>query len=468
MIEQTILSSLLYNEAYVRRALPHLKTEYFEEPQHAEVFNLINTFVNKYQNPPTQDELRVELSQKDGLSQEVYEKSLDLLNSMTKRSKEPALDWLLEQSEKFCQDRALYNAIVESVAIVEGDSGNITKSAIPDLMKTALSVSFDHAIGHDFRDYKARYKTLRENTEYKIPFDVDIFNTATDGGLPRKTLNVISAMTGAGKTLFMCHYAARAFLAGLRVLYITLEMAEERISERIEANILGVSLNDLAKMSALEYDKRMDRVMNTCDGRLIVKEYPTASAGVSQFRALLNELRLKKDFTPDLIIVDYINICSSSRYKVGAVNSYSYVKAICEELRGLAIEFNVPIISATQLNRSAVDTSDVGLGEISESHGLAMTVDLLWAMIRSEELDDQNLVMFKQLKNRYADMSSMLRFVVGIDRGKMRLFDSDQESITMNRDGIVSNGSPPPNANESVSLSSGVRGQKSRNFSGLH
>lgn len=441
MIEQVILENLLHNEDYLRRVLPFLKDEYFAEGGEATVYKKINDFTVKYNKAPTQDELIIELKDTVGISQATYEQATDLVKELSKRSKAPSIDWLLEHTEKFCKDRALYNAIAEAATAIDNQDADLGK--LPDILKDALSVSFDTAIGHDFTNaIEERYKLLHQSNVYKIPFDIDILNKITGGGLPKKTLAVIAASTGAGKSLALCHFAAQAMLSGKKVLYITMEMAEEKISERIDANLMRINLQDMPGVSLQEYKRKLGKALDGCEGRLIVKEYPTAGAGVTQFRALVNELKLKKDFHPDMIIVDYVNICSSSRYKAAAVNSYQYVKAICEELRGLAIEYDLPILSATQLNREGTDNSDAGLKEISESHGLAMTVDLLLAMIRSEELDDQNLVMFKQLKNRFSDMAAKLRFVVGIDRSKMLLFNAEAEP-NMAGSKVVSNGTPP-------------------------
>jgi replicative DNA helicase len=441
MIEEVILGNLLHNEDYVRRVLPFLKDEYFAENSHSILFSKIQEFVGKYNKPPTQEELLVEVKNTKGVSQQDYDGAVDMIQQLSKRNKAPSIEWLVEQSEKFCKDKALFNAIIDAAAMIEDDKADVGQ--IPEILKSALSVSFDTNIGHDFTSMiEQRYKMLHQTNEYKMPFDIDVFNEITNGGLPKKILAVVSASTGAGKSLFLCHNAARNLLAGKNVLYITLEMAEERISERIDANILNMRMQDLPGLSLQEYTKRLNKVLEGCKGRLVVKEYPTASAGVTQFRSLVNELKLKKDFAPDIIYVDYINICSSSRFKAGMVNSYQYVKAICEELRGLATELNLAIVSATQLNREGTDNSDVGLKEISESHGLAMTVDILLAMMRSEELDAQNLVMFKQLKNRFSDMAAKLRFVVGIDRSKMRLFNAESE-IQMTKTKPISHGSPP-------------------------
>lgn len=441
-IEDLILNSLVNNEEYSRRVLPFLKKEYFSEQHHSESFEHIEEFIHKYNKLPSIAELQIELKSKKGLPQKVYQLASEYLATLESPRKAPELAWLLEQSEKFCQDKSLYNAIVESVSILENDSSDIPKSAIPELLKDALSVSFDSNIGHDFMNFAERYKNLHKN-ESRIPFDIGVLNEITSGGLPKKTLNVVTATSGAGKTLFMCHAAARWFLHGQNVLYITMEMSEERITERIDANLMNLAISDVHQLSLQDYSRRIQKVIdNNKVGRLIVKEYPTAGASVAHFRALLNELRLKKDFIPDIIIIDYINICASSRFKASAVNSYQYVKSICEELRGLAIEFDVPVFSATQTNRSGANTTDVEVTEISDSFGLVMTVDLLLAMIRSEELDEQGLVMFKQLKNRYSDMTTKLRFVTGIERSKMLLFDSDAETPEMSQRRMVVNGSP--------------------------
>lgn len=363
-LEDIILENLLHHEEYARRVLPYLKEEYFHNIGHQTVFSQIREYIGKYNKPPTQEELIIEIQNQKGITQGAYQESIDIVRSLTRKNKTSGLDWLVENTETFCKDKALYNAIVGAASMIE-DKSNVGQ--IPDLLKDALSVSFDNNIGHDFKEQIAeRYKTLHETHEYKIPFDIPVLNEITSGGLPRKTLNVIAASTGAGKSLFLCHCAARNFLAGLNVLYISMEMAEERISERIDANIIEMNIGDLKTISLQDYKKRLMKRIGDKPGRLIVKEYPTASAGASQFRALLNELRLKKDFQPDIIYLDYLNICASSRFKAAAVNSYQYVKAIAEEIRGLAIEYNVPIVSATQLNRSGTDASDVSLGEISD------------------------------------------------------------------------------------------------------
>lgn len=450
MIEEIILENLINNPEFLKRTIPFLKKEYFHDRGQSLVFEKIADYVTRHNLPPTQDELIIEIKETKGISQADYEAAIDLLGRFAKKSRVPSLSWLIEQTEKFCKDKALYNAIVEAASMIDSkeDAGKI-----PDLIKNALSVSFENAIGHEYVSpdmIEQRYKTLHQTIEYKIPFDIDVLNEVTNGGLPRKTLTIVSASTGAGKSLFLCHCAANNLLSGKNVLYITLEMSEEMISERIDANLMNLKIQDLYGLSLQSYKQRLKNVLDGCKGRLIIKEYPTSSAGVLQFRALLNELELKRDFKPDIIYVDYINICSSSRYKAGSVNSYQYIKAICEELRGLAIEYNLPIVSATQFNREGTNTSDVSFKEISESHGLAMTVDILWAMIRTEELDEQNLVLFKQLKNRFSDIASKLRFVVGIDRARMKLYNIDTD-INMAKKPL-SNGSPKPKINNDNEL----------------
>jgi replicative DNA helicase len=443
MIETIILENLMYNEEYLRKVLPFLKPEYFHDSGQELVFTTLASFIGKYNKPPTKSEVIVELKQLKGIRQATLERALDVVNEVSKKSTAPSIDWLVEKTETFCKDKALYNAIAEAATVLE--KGSVAAGHLPDLLKDALSVSFDHNIGHDFvADAEARYKLLHETDEYRLKFDIDVFNEVTKGGLPKKTLSVFAAATGVGKSLVLCHLGARWFLGGYNVLYLTMEMAEEKISERIEANILNMNIDDVAQLAYPDYKRRFAKATDGCPGRLVVKEYPTAGAGVTQFRALLNELRLKKDFVPDVIIVDYINICVSSRFISGNVNSYQYVKAICEELRGLSKEADCPIVSATQLNREGTDNTDAGLKEISESSGLAMTVDLLWAIFRSEELDEQNMFLFKQLKSRFSDKASKLRFVVGVDRPKMRLYNAT-ETPEMTKGGqVVSNGSPKP------------------------
>lgn len=385
LIEDVILENLLHNEEYTRRVLPYLKEEYFHDAERATVFTHIRQYVASYNRAPSQDELIIEVQNAKGLSQGVFQASVDLIRTLQTKRRREGLDWLLNQTETFCKDKALYNAIVSAASMIEDKS---EVGQLPDLLKEALSVSFDNSIGHDFTSQIGeRYKLLHKTQEYKIPFSLKALNDITGGGLPRKTLSVIAASTGAGKSLFLCHCAARNLVAGYKVLYISMEMAEEQISERIDANIMGWEINRLKGLSLAEYTKKLEKGLGEKPGRLIVKEYPTASAGVGQFRALLNELNLKKDFVPDIIYLDYLNICASSRFKAGAVNSYQYVKAITEEIRGLAIEYNVPIISATQLNRSGTDSSDVGLGEISDCVALDTMVETRKGKKRISEVE---------------------------------------------------------------------------------
>lgn len=427
MVEDLILSNLLHNEGYGRKVIPFLRTEYFHNKIDRVLFDSIDKYVQTFNSFPNQVALNVEVQDAKGLSEDEYKLVKDRLDGL---EDQPAdLEWLVNQTEKFCKDKAIYNAISESIKIIDDKTGKTSQGSIPSLLESALAVSFDTHIGHDFiDDAEARYDFYHRKEE-RVPFDIEFLNKITKGGLPRKTLNVILAGTGVGKSLFMCHCAASLLSAGKNVLYITMEMAEERIAERIDANLLNTPLDQLAMLPRDSYEKKMARVKEKTSGKLIVKEYPTASAGSSNFRHLLNELRLKKKFVPDIIYIDYLNICASSRLKQGAnVNSYTYIKAIAEELRGLAVEFNVPIVSATQTTRSGFTNSDVGLEDTSESFGLPATVDFMAAMITTDELQALNQIMFKQLKNRYADPSTMKRFVVGVDRSRMRLYDVEQSA----------------------------------------
>jgi len=428
-IETTILNHLVFNEEYGRKVIPFLKDDYFKDQQDRIIFKLITEYVNKYNAFPSKEALAIDLSNKDGIGEDTFKQSKELIGAF-KEDKETQVDWLLDQTEKFCQDKAIYNAIMASIGILDDSSGKTSKGAIPQILSDALAVSFDTHIGHDFlEDADTRYDFYHRKEE-RIPFDIDFFNKITQGGLPKKTLNIALAGTGVGKSLFMCHCAAANLIKGYNVLYITLEMAEERIAERIDANLLDVTLDDLKVLSKDVYDKKIARVRGKTNHKLIVKEYPTACAGSANFRHLLNELKIKKNFMPDVIYIDYLNICMSSRIKHGAnVNSYTLIKAIAEELRGLAVEFNVPIISATQTTRSGYSNSDVGLEDTSESFGLPATADFMFALIKqSEELADLNQIVVKQLKNRYGDPNLNSRFIVGVDRSKMRLYDVESSA----------------------------------------
>jgi replicative DNA helicase len=425
--EKLILSNLINNDEYARKVIPFLSSEYFHDKSDQVVFKLIEDYVNKYNAFPAKEALLIDLESKP-LKQEVFEKAASVIEHIAAMGKiDKSAEWLTDVTEKFCQDKAIYNAIMESIQILDDQAEKkLTKGSIPKILQDALGVSFDASVGHDFiEDASSRYDFYHRK-EQRLPFDLDYFNKITNGGLPNKSLNVALAGTGVGKSMFMCHCAAANLQDHRNVLYITLEMAEERIAERIDANLLDVSLHDLALLPKEVYEKRMERIGKQSGGKLIIKEYPTASAGSGNFRHLLNELKIKKNFIPDIIYIDYLNICTSSRIKAGAnVNSYTYIKSIAEELRGLAVEFNVPIVSATQTTRSGYSNSDVGLEDTSESFGLPATADFMFALISSEELESQGQIMVKQLKNRYNDLSHYKRFVIGVERAKMKLFDVD-------------------------------------------
>jgi len=426
--EQVLLSNLVYNEEFGRKVIPFIRADYFNDSSERIVFNLIDGYITKYNTFPTKEALGIDLSGKDGLSDEQFKVAASIIENFEESSKKDD-QWLMDSTEKFCQDKAIYNAIMTSINILDDKTGKLSKGAIPQILNEALGVSFDTAIGHDFlADADSRYDFYHKK-EKRVAFDLEMFNKITKGGLPQKTLNIALAGTGVGKSLFMCHCAAGNMMAGLNVLYITMEMAEERIAERIDANLLNVPLDELEILPKEAYDKKLARIANKTTGKLIIKEYPTASAGSANFRHLLNELRIKKNFMPDIIYIDYLNICMSSRIKNGAnVNSYTYIKSIAEELRGLAVEFAVPIVSATQTTRSGYSSSDVELQDTSESFGLPATADLMFALIQTEELQDLGQIMVKQLKNRYNDIAIMRRFVVGVDKSRMTLYDVEQSA----------------------------------------
>ena len=424
-IEQTVLRNILTNEPYMRKVLPFIKVEYFEGV-YRQLFNQVAKYVAKYNKLPTLEAFQIEVNQSDKFSDEHYRHAIEILPHVF-HAEEVNFDWLYDTTEKWCQDRAIHNAIMESISIIDGKHKDLTKNALPTLLQDALAVTFDPSVGHDYiEDVEHRYDFYHA-AEDRIPFDLDYFNTITKGGLPNKTLNICLAGTGVGKSLFMCHVAGSVLSQGRNVLYITLEMAEERIAERIDANLLNIPLDQLQNVSKAILTTKVDDIASKTNGKLIIKEYPTGSAHCGHFRALLNELKLKRNFEPEMIFVDYLNICASSRMKGlgGAINSYSYIKAIAEEMRGLAVEFNVPIVSATQTTRSGFTSSDPGLEDTSESFGLPATADLMFALISSEELEQLGQVMVKQLKNRYNDPNLKKRFVLGIDRSRMRLFDTD-------------------------------------------
>ena len=426
-LETTILKNLIYNEEYTRKVLPFLSVNYFQEREDKILYEKIAEYINQYNALPTQEALAIELD-KSPIKDEEFQNSLKLLESITNENDEANISWLLDSTEKFCQDKAIYNAVVESISILDEKGGDKRdKGSIPDILSDALSVSFDPHVGHDyFLDADERYK-FYHRIEEKIPWDLEFFNRITKGGLSNKTLNIALAGTGVGKSLFMCHVAASCLSQNYNVLYITLEMAEEKIAERVDANLLNISIDDLQKIPKDLYDKKINKLKQTIKGKLIVKEYPTAAANANHFRALLNELNLKRSFVPNIILIDYINICTSSRIKQGAnVNSYTYIKSIAEELRGLAVENAIPILSATQTTRSGFTNTDIGLEDTSESFGLPATADFMFAIISTEQMEELNQIMIKQLKNRYSDPTSNRKFVIGIDRSKMKLYDVEQ------------------------------------------
>lgn len=427
-IETTILSNLLSNEEYLRKVIPFIKSEYFQDWADRKIFNEINQFVDDYNASPTREALVITIQKDKTVTEDELEKIQEVINSLTD-VKDPNVNWLIDVSEKFCKERAVYNAIVQSIQIIDGKDKVHQPDGIPQILQEALSVCFDSSVGHDYLNNSNERFDFYHREEERIPFDLEMFNKITKGGLQKKTLNIALAGTGVGKSLFMCHMAAGALSQGKNVLYITMEMAEERIAERIDANMMNVAIDDLKNLPKQMFDDRITKIKNKTEGKLIIKEYPTASAHAGHFRALLNELHLKKTFRPDIIFIDYLNICASSRYKLsGNVNSYMYIKGIAEELRGLAVEHDVPIVSATQTTRGGYGNSDVELTDTSESFGLPATADLMFALISTEELEKLGQLLVKQLKNRYADPSLHKRFVVGVDRAKMRLYDLDMSA----------------------------------------
>jgi replicative DNA helicase len=429
-LELAILKNLVYNEDYLRKVLPFINSDYFSDRTERTIFNEITSFTETYNSPPTVEALSIAIKEKTNLTDDEAKGCESYLQEIeSNRTSETEIQWLVDKTEKFCQEKAIYNGVLRAISILDGKDKTHDKGAIPSILSDALAVSFETTVGHDYLENSDERYDFYHRKEERIPFDLDCFNKITKGGLPAKTLNIALAGTGVGKSLFMCHVAAGAMVQGKNVLYITLEMAEEKIAERIDANLLNVTLDDLMDLPKDMYDKKVARVREKCTGKLIIKEYPTASASVSHFRTLLNELNLKKSFVPDIIFVDYLNICCSSRIKAGAnINSYTYVKSIAEELRGLAVEYNVPIVSATQTTRSGFTSSDPGLEDTSESFGLPATADLMFALISSEDLEEMGQIMVKQLKNRYNDPSYYKRFTVGVDRAKMKLFDVEQSA----------------------------------------
>lgn len=431
-IETIILQSLINNEEYFRKVFPFLKSDYFIDNSEKLVFKKISEFSEKYNSLPNKDALVIALQNDKSLNEDFYNETSQLILSLdpTDHNK----DWLYSETEKFCKDKAIYNAILSSISILDGKDKDRSKDGIPSLLQEALGVCFDHRVGHDYIDDANNRYDFYHRKETKIPFDLEFFNKITNGGLPNKTLNVVLAGTGVGKSLFMCHVASAVLSQGKNVLYITLEMAEERIAERIDANLMSVTMDQLKDLPKSIYENRIEKIKGKTQGKLIIKEYPTTSAHVGHFKTLLGELQLKRQFKPDIIIIDYLNICASSRFKAGAnINSYTLVKSIAEELRGMAVEEDVPILSATQTTRTGYGNTDVELTDTSESFGLPATVDFMFALISTEELEQMNQIMVKQLKNRYNDPTVNKRFMIGVDRAKMKLYDleeSAQKSIS--------------------------------------
>ena len=438
ILETVILQNLLHNDGFVRKTIPFIKREYFEMNENKDVFDKISDFIHKYKNLPTKEALIIEIEEMTTLSPEQFDVIVKRIMELEKPDDD--FEWLLDKTEEWCQEREINIAVHESIYILTGKDKTRTKHALPGILSDALSVSFEPNIGHDFfEDIDARYESYH-TVEDRISFDITYLNRITGGGLTRKTLNIIMAPTGVGKTLAMCHFASANILDGKNVLYITLEMAEEKIASRIDANLLNVPISKLEELSKPMYDEKVAKVRNRTKGRLIIKEYPTATANASHFRHLLNELKLKKSFMPDVIYIDYLNICSSSRVKQGVSGMYAYVKSIAEELRGLAVEFNLPIVSATQTNRQGLDNSDVGMGDTSESVGVPFTIDLMLALTQPDELKELNQYMVKQLKNRYGDLNKFHKFVIGVDKEKMRLYNVEFQA----QDGLAPTGNSQP------------------------
>ena len=426
-IEQVILQNLVTDDVYMRKVIPFLKRDYFLENSDRLIFDRIKAFIDEYNTPPNKDALIVALQNDKTLNEEQYKEVAGIIQELnpTEHNK----DWLYKETEKFCKDKAIYNAILNSIAIIDGRDKGKTQDGIPQLLQDALGVCFDNNVGHDYLENADSRYEFYHRVESRTPFDLDYFNKITNGGLPNKTLNVVLAGTGVGKSLFMCHVAASTLAQGKNVLYITLEMAEERIAERIDANLMNITLDQLKDLPKAIFDNRIEKIRNKTEGRLVIKEYPTAGAHTGHFKALLNELQLKKQFKPSMIIIDYLNICSSSRFKSGSnINSYTLIKSIAEELRGLAVEEDLPILSATQTTRGGYGNTDVELTDTSESFGLPATVDFMFALISTEELEQTNQIMVKQLKNRYNDPTINKRFMIGVDRAKMKLYDLEQSA----------------------------------------
>ena len=461
-IEKTALSNLISNENYARKVIPFIKSDYFDVREERIVFEEILKFVDKYNKIPTKTSLGIEVENRKDLTETDHKKIVELIQTLD--ASDVDFDWLVDTTEKFCKDKAIYNAIVDGIKIIDGKDEKRNPDAIPEILTEALGVSFDNSVGHDYLGDSDNRFDFYHKVEEKIPFDLEFFNKVTKGGLPPKTLNIALAGTGVGKSLFMCHVASSCLSQGKNVLYITLEMAEERIAERIDANLMNISIDDLHDLPRKMFQDKISRITKKTSGKLIVKEYPTASAHSGHFRGLIKELAIKKSFKPDIVFVDYLNICASSRFK-GAqnVNSYMYVKAIAEELRGLAVETNVPFMSATQTTRTGFVSSDIGLEDTSESFGLPATADFMFALISTEELEDLNQICIKQLKNRYNDPTMNKRFVVGVDRAKMKLYDVELNA----QEEIVDNGQEIEPTFEKTTFGNKTKAEKYEKFSKL-
>ena len=431
-IEQVILENLIYSEQYVRKVIPFLKASYFMNNEDQKVFTIIRDFVEKYNNPPNKQAVILSLNEDKTLNEETHQRCIDVLDSLTEEKSDKK--WLIDETEKFCKDKALYLGVMDSIQILDGKNKDQGRDALPQILSDALAVGFDTNIGHDWLEDADKRYDFYHRLEEKVEFDLDMFNKITEGGLSNKTLNIALAGTGVGKSLFMCHMASSCIDRGKNVLYITLEMAEERIAERIDANLMNMPIMDLKDLSKAMFDDRIKKIKDKIEGRLIIKEYPTASAHTGHFKALINELKLKRNFFPDIIFIDYLNICTSARFRPGTqANTYVIIKSIAEELRGLAVEQNVPILSATQTTRAGYANSDISMTDTAESFGLPATADLMFAIISTEELEQMNQFMIKQLKNRYADPTRNKRFMIGVDRARMKLFDLDpsaQQQLT--------------------------------------
>ena len=438
-----ILKSFFTNDEFMRRTVPFMQPTYFEGV-HKDLFKEFAAYVAKYNNLPSQEAFRISIGESEKMTEDMYRHAMDILDDLFTADNETELAWLMDKTEKWCQDRALFIAVMESISIIDGKHQTLTKNALPDILSKALSVTFDNSIGHDYLENVEERYEFYHRSEERLPFDLEYLNKITKGGIPNKSLNIILAGTGVGKSLFMCHCASAALSQGKNVLYITLEMAEERIAERIDANLLDTPLDQIEKMSKDKFVNKVNTIKGKTQGKLIIKEYPTGQAHSGHFRALFNELKLKKKFVPDIVFIDYLNICSSSRMKGlgGSVNTYSLIKSIAEELRGLAVEFDLPIMSATQTTRSGFSNSDPGLEDTSESFGLPATADLMLALVSNDELQELNQILVKQLKNRYSDPNVHKRFVIGVDRSKMRLSDVEDADKDLVQDVSAPGGVP--------------------------